>query len=93
MTDLGPSHYVPLLADIEPSLRALQEEPGPQGVFVHRLVFAFRYAEFHRRKLVGDVKNAASELMSMFEHELAPRAWWGVLLYDAIPFLQDGKFF
>lgn len=89
--DLGPSRYVPRVAEIAPSLEELRSEPGPHGIFVHRLVFAVRYADFHQRKMLGDAENAALDLVSMFEEELAPRAWWGVLLYDATPFLQDGQ--
>ena len=63
------------------------------GLFMHRIAFAIRYAEFRQRELHGDLKNAAMDLVSMFEEELAPRSWWGVLLYDSTRFLQDGNSF
>ncbi|KAI5124259.1 hypothetical protein M0805_005108 [Coniferiporia weirii] len=85
----GPLRYVPLVADIAPLLQELRAGPSPHGVFVHRLMFAVRYAEFHQRNAQGDAENAALDLISMFEEDLAPRAWWGVILNDAIPFLQD----
>ncbi|OCB86404.1 hypothetical protein A7U60_g6522 [Sanghuangporus baumii] len=85
----GPAHYVSLVADIAPSLPELRVEPGPQGIFVQRLKFAVRYAEFHQRKMDNDLENALLDLVSIFVEDLAPRAWWGVLLYDAIAFLED----
>lgn len=54
-------------------------------------MFAVRYAEFHQRSMQGDTENAVLDLVSMFEEELAPRSWWGVLLNDITPFLQDGS--
>lgn len=89
----GPLRFASLVADIAPSLQELRAEPGPNGVFVHRLRFAVRYAEFHQRKRNGDAEDAALDLVSIFEEELAPKSWWGVLLNDATPFLQDGMYF
>ncbi|KLO17911.1 hypothetical protein SCHPADRAFT_820586 [Schizopora paradoxa] len=85
----GPLRYVQLIADVTPSLQELRTEIGPRGVFMHRMMFAVRYAEFHQRNVQGDRENAALDLISLFEEELAPRSWWGVVLYDAIPFLQS----
>jgi len=85
----GPLRYVQLIADVTPSLQELRSEIGPRGVFMHRMMFAVRYAEFHQRNLQGDRENAALDLISLFEEELAPRSWWGVVLHDAIPFLQS----
>ncbi len=90
--NLGPLRYVQLIADVTPSLQELRTEIGPRGVFMHRMMFAVRYAEFHQRNLQGDRENAALDLISLFEEELAPRSWWGVILHDAIPFLQSGEF-
>ncbi|TDL24108.1 hypothetical protein BD410DRAFT_786808 [Rickenella mellea] len=85
----GPSRFTSLVADIAPSLQELQVEPGPHGVFVQRLKFAVRYAEFHHRSRSGAVDYAALDLISMFEEDLAPKSWWGVLLNDSTPFLQN----
>lgn len=86
----GPVHYVSLVAEIAPSLPELRVAPGSQGIFVQRLKFTVRYAEFHRRKMERDTENALLDLVSIFIEDLAPRAWWGILLYDAITFLEDG---
>lgn len=86
----GPSQFVTVLSGIASSLQELRSEPGPQGIFVHRLLFAIRYAEFHQRNLIGETENAALDLVSMFEEDLAPRSWWGVLLHDVTPFIQNG---
>ena len=85
----GPAVYIPLVADIAPSLHELRATPGPHVVFVQRLMFAVRYAEFHQRAILGDTENAALDLLSLFEENLAPRTWWGVLLHDAVTFVQD----
>lgn len=55
-------------------------------------MFAVRYAEFHQRLLVRDLQNAASDLVSMFQDDIAPKSWWPVLLYDSMQLLQYGKF-
>lgn len=88
---IGPLRFVPLVSDIAPLLRELKKDAGPHGIFVQRLEFAIRYAEFHQHNFQGDTENAASALMSIFEENLSPRSWWAVLLNDAIPFLQDGS--
>lgn len=87
---LGPARYVSFVSDIAPSLHELRMEPGQHGVFVQRMVFAVRYAEFHQRRMQGDTENAVLDLVSMFEEDIAPRSWWGVLLNDMTPFLQGG---
>ena len=54
-------------------------------------MFVVRYAEFHHRKSTGEKEDAALDLISMFEEDLVPRSWWGVLLNDAIDFVFPGK--
>lgn len=76
-----------------PLVQELRAETGLHGVFVQRLMFAVRFAEFHQRRVQGLFEHAALDLLSLFEEDLAPRSWWGVLLNDATPFLQDGKSF
>ena len=86
----GPSQYISYVSDMAQDIQELRAETGLHGVFVHRLMFAVRFAEYHRRRVQGDFEHAALDLMSMFEEDLAPRSWWGVLLNDATAFLQDG---
>jgi hypothetical protein len=54
-------------------------------------MFAARYAEFHQRMLDQDYQEAALNLVALFREGVAPKAWWGVLLADAIVLLQDGN--
>jgi nuclear pore complex protein Nup85 len=54
-------------------------------------MFAVRYAEFHQRKLSGDLQEAALDLLTMFNEGLAPKAWWGVLLCDAVELIRNGE--
>jgi nuclear pore complex protein Nup85 len=62
------------------------------GVFIHRLVFAVRYAEFHQKRLEGDLQDAALDLVSIFQGDIAPKSWWGVLLTDSVDLLNCGKY-
>ncbi|PAV19573.1 hypothetical protein PNOK_0450700 [Pyrrhoderma noxium] len=87
----GPEFYIDLVSYIAPLLPELRMASAGHGLFIHRIAFAIRYAEFRQRELHGDLKNAAMDLVSMFEEELAPRSWWGVLLYDSTRFLQDER--
>lgn len=90
LMNIGPSRFVALVSDVAPLLRELKNDAGPHAVFVQRLEFAIRYAEFHQHDLKGDMENAGSALMSIFEESLSPSSWLAVLLNDAIPLLQDG---
>jgi nuclear pore complex protein Nup85 len=87
----GPEQYARYVLDIAPSLQALRANSA-RGVFIHRLMFAVRYAEFHQRLLNRDLQDAAWDLVTMFQDEIAPKSWWGVLLHDAVQLLQYGKF-
>ena len=50
-----------------------------------------RYAEFHQRLLNQDLQDAAWDLVTIFQEEIVPKSWWGVLLCDAVQLLQYGK--
>ena len=56
-------------------------------------MFAVRYAEFHQRRLSGDLQEAALDLLTMFNEDLAPTTWWGVLLCDAVELIRNGESF
>jgi len=85
----GPEHFARYVADIAPSLQTLRTQPGFPGVFIHRLMFAVRYAEFHQRCLNQDLQEAALSLVTMFHDDIAPKSWWAVLLNDAIQLLHN----
>lgn len=88
----GPEHFARSVATVEPSLHELRRAyPTVNGAFIHRLTFAVRYAEFHRQRLNGDLQEAALDLVALFQEEIAPRGWWGVLLLDATELLKIGK--
>lgn len=56
-SSLGPADFARLVANIAPSLQTLraQQESISSGVFVYRLMFAVRLAEFHQRRLNGEL--------------------------------------
>ncbi|KAG1817067.1 Nup85 nucleoporin-domain-containing protein [Suillus subaureus] len=84
----GPEQFTRYVAGIAPSLQALQMQSGAQGIFIHRLMFAVRYAEFHQRLSNQDLQDAAWDLVSMFHDGLTPKSWWAVLLCDSQQLLQ-----
>ncbi|KAF7969294.1 hypothetical protein HWV62_22433 [Athelia sp. TMB] len=85
----GPVHFARYVAAIAPSLQALRAQPGSPGVFVYRLMFAVRYAEFQRKCMQQDVEEAALDLVNMLQDDIAPKSWWAVLLCDAVTLLQN----
>ncbi|KAI0294307.1 Nup85 nucleoporin-domain-containing protein [Multifurca ochricompacta] len=84
----GPEVFARSVAAVAPSLQELRAHPGADGVFTHRLMFAVRYAEFHQRRLSGDLQEAALDILTMFNEDLAPKMWWGVLLCDAVELVR-----
>jgi nuclear pore complex protein Nup85 len=87
----GPAKFSRLVEDVASSLAELQNRSGASAIFVHRLRFAVAYAEFHKRRIEHDLQEAALILVAMFQQEIAPKSWWGVLLCDAVGLLQFGK--
>jgi len=87
----GPEQFTRYVAGIAPSLQTLRTQSGAQGIFIHRLMFAVRYAEFHQRLSNRDLQDAAWDLISMFQDGIAPKSWWGVLLCDAQQLLRYGS--
>jgi nuclear pore complex protein Nup85 len=89
----GPTKFTSLVAEIAPSLQTLRSAADVSdypmhGIFLHRLMFIVKYAEFHQRKMSNDLVEAAADLISMFEDDIAPTSWWGVLLQDSVEFLN-----
>ena len=88
----GATKFAQLVANIAPSLHNLPVDSAARlaapAVFQHRLMFAVRFTEFHQRRANGDLAGAASDLLSMFREETAPKSWWAVLLCDAVELLQ-----
>ena len=89
----GPAKFTSLVAEIAPSLQKLRSAADSSdypmhGIFLHRLMFIVKYAEFHQRKKSNDLVEAAADLISMFEDDIAPTSWWGVLLQDSVEFLN-----
>ncbi|OCH91378.1 hypothetical protein OBBRIDRAFT_753240 [Obba rivulosa] len=87
----GPETFARLVANMSPVLHSLRAAPGAHGVFLHRLMFAVRFAEFHQRRMMGDLQEAAFDLVAMFREDLAPRSWWAVILSDAVELLQHSQ--
>ena len=76
---------------IAPSVQELRTKSTVHGIFVHRLVFAVRYARFHELMEKQEYPDAASDLIAIFSENVAPTAWWAVVLYDSTPLLRYGK--
>jgi hypothetical protein len=89
----GSANFARLVANIAPSLQTLraQQESITSGVFVYRLMFAVRLAEFHQRRLNGELSEAAYDIVCMLRDDVAPKAWWAVILSEAVELLQSGK--
>lgn len=86
----GPETFVRAVAEIAPSLQQLRSDWTTDGIFIRRLIFAVRYAEFHQKRVEQDLQDAALDLISMFQDDVVPKAWWGVLLCDSVNLLQYG---
>lgn len=86
----GPEPFVKYASAVAPSIPELRNQAMTQGVFMHRLVFAVRYAHFHELLQDQQYQDAASDLVTIFQEDVAPKSWWAVMLSDAIPLLQFG---
>ncbi|EKM49160.1 uncharacterized protein PHACADRAFT_265769 [Phanerochaete carnosa HHB-10118-sp] len=87
----NPANFARLVANIAPSLQTLraQQESISSGVFVYRLMFAVRLAEFHQRQLSGELHEAAYDIVAMLRDDVAPKAWWAVILSESVELLQN----
>ncbi|KAJ6607496.1 Nup85 nucleoporin-domain-containing protein [Mycena sp. CBHHK59/15] len=88
----GPISFARYASDIAPSLQNLSaQHTSPQGVFVHRLMFAVRYSNFQQLRVKHELHNAALDLVAMFRDDVAPQSWWAVMLCDAVDLLQHSS--
>ncbi|PCH44067.1 hypothetical protein WOLCODRAFT_76869 [Wolfiporia cocos MD-104 SS10] len=87
----GPATFAHLVAGIAPSLQTLHPTSGEGSIFIHRLRFAVRFAEFHHHKLQGHYTRAAYDLITIFQEQFAPKSWWAVLLSDAVDLLRTSN--
>ncbi|KAF8637523.1 hypothetical protein AX17_002767 [Amanita inopinata Kibby_2008] len=85
----GPEQFSRYALTVAPTVQQLRTQDTFQGVFVHRLLFAVRYAHFHELRREERYQNAATELVSIFYDDLAPKCWWAVLLSDSVELLQN----
>lgn len=88
---IGKERFGSLVARIAPSLQALRANDSANAVFVYRLMFAVRFAQFHQNYARGSLKAAANDVVSMFREDLVPKSWWAVVLSDAIDLLMNRK--
>ncbi|KIY53012.1 hypothetical protein FISHEDRAFT_34385 [Fistulina hepatica ATCC 64428] len=84
----GMERFVKSASTVSLSLQELAARSNAMGIFVQRLSFVVRYADFHRLRTKGELFEAADELVVLLRDEIAPRAWWAVLLCDATELLQ-----
>ncbi|KAJ8520283.1 hypothetical protein ONZ45_g2879 [Pleurotus djamor] len=79
----GPSGFIKLAEDVSSAIQPVAQSEAPR-VFVHHLIFAVRYARFQQLRMKAASREALSDLVSMFQEEVAPKSWWPVLLTDAL---------
>jgi nuclear pore complex protein Nup85 len=84
----GPRKFTEYALAIAPSVQELRSQSKIQGVFVHRLIFAVRYARFHELMQQQEYQDAASDLVAIFVENVAPLSWWAVVLCDSVQLLQ-----
>ncbi|KAK7687336.1 hypothetical protein QCA50_009842 [Cerrena zonata] len=91
----GPASFAHTVANIAPTLQSLRSQNGNNlnGVFIHRLRFAVRFAEFHQRRLNGELEDAALDVMDIFQEEIVPTSWWAVVLCDTLDLLRNNERF
>jgi len=89
---LGSHQFTNYALEIAPSVQELQTQSSIQGIFVHRLIFAVRFARYHQLIEKQEYQDAASDLMAIFIEEVAPTSWWAVVLCDSVQLLRYGKF-
>jgi len=87
----GPRKFTEYALAIAPSVKELRSQSSVQGVFVHRLIFAVRYARFHELFQQQEYQDAASDLVAIFVEDVAPTSWWAVVLCDSVQLLQYCK--
>ncbi|TFK60439.1 hypothetical protein BDN72DRAFT_939980 [Pluteus cervinus] len=86
----GPKQFTEYALSVAPTVQEMHNQAMVHGVFVHRMIFAVRYAHFNQMRERGEVQNAAAELIAIFRDDVAPKSWWVVLLRDSIELLQYG---
>ncbi|KAF9482632.1 hypothetical protein BDN70DRAFT_966723 [Pholiota conissans] len=84
----GASKFTQYALAIAPSVQELRSQNIVQGVFMHRLIFAVRYARFHELVQKQEYQDASSDLVAIFVEGVAPTSWWAVVLCDSVQFLQ-----
>ncbi|TFK52007.1 hypothetical protein OE88DRAFT_1735010 [Heliocybe sulcata] len=84
----GPAKFVRLIDNTASLLQELTSIPETPGIFLHRLTFAVRYAEFHDNLMAERFRDAAMNLENMFRQDTAPKSWWAILLCDCVDLLQ-----
>jgi len=84
----GPELFIRYASDITSSLQDLYGQPGLHAVYIHHLMFAVQYAQFHQYLKKKELASAASHLLAMFHEDLAPKSWWAVLLCDMVDVLR-----
>lgn len=85
---LGPRKFTQYALAIAPSVQELRSQSAIQGVFVHRLIFAVRFARYHELVDKQEYEDAAADVLAIFVEDVAPTSWWAVVLCDAIQLLR-----
>ncbi|KAH6910043.1 Nup85 nucleoporin-domain-containing protein [Coprinopsis sp. MPI-PUGE-AT-0042] len=84
----GSRPFMEYASAIAPILQTLGRQAGVSGVFFHRMIFAIRYAQLHELLTRDDFGEAAAALVAIFHEDVAPTAWWAVVLCDSVQLLE-----
>ena len=86
---LGPQLFLEKVDQIATDLR-MPDVIGQEQIYLSRLRFVQRYADFQRLLASGNIHGAAEHLIDIITTELVPKAWIAVLLADAGRLLDTG---
>ncbi|TFK17557.1 hypothetical protein FA15DRAFT_675993 [Coprinopsis marcescibilis] len=84
----GPQPFIEYASAIAPIIPTLTNQPKINGVFYHRMIFAARYARLHELLGRHEFVEAALDIVTIFQEDVAPSSWWAVVLCDSVPLLE-----
>jgi nuclear pore complex protein Nup85 len=79
-------------AAIAPIIQKLGLQSNVNGVFYYRLIFVTRYARLQELLYRKELADAASDLITIIQDDIAPASWWAVILYDSVQLLEYGEY-
>ncbi|KAJ2911868.1 hypothetical protein MD484_g8548, partial [Candolleomyces efflorescens] len=81
-------HIAEHAAAIAPIIQKLGLQSNVNGVFYYRLIFVTRYARLQELLYRKELSDAASDLITIIQDDIAPASWWAVILCDSVHLLE-----